>query len=260
MMNVTRKVQFNRNREAAKSNLTARLQRNPSAAEILGLVGVRRKGENENAFIAKVAQKAAERAEEAAQIRAAKAAAAAEVRSRLKPVKEVKPRLTTPEREEKSILAMLAREAKKNLKVMPRLTTPEREENAVIRMLKRESKKNNIGRPLLTKSETRAIKKAEKNAAKQAAKELFMGIEAQARRNLTDALGKAPRVANIRRLASIRHSGADLTVDDYLRIKDYKDKLKYRNTTRKNANNLYNFRPSMDPCAECEMKKFIESE
>ena len=107
----------------------------------------------------------------------------------------------------------------------------------------------------------RNAKKAAKAAAKEAASVQFQLAEAAARNNLSRVLGKAPQIANIKRLAGIRTSGVALGVNDYMRVKQHAKTLKARNSLEKVfKENVRNIAPEMDVCAQCEMKRFLESE
>lgn len=239
-----KKRQFNMNRNQAKKNLTARLGRNPTAAEILGLVGTRRKGQNENAFFAGLMQKAESRAAAAAEVKMAAKAAAAEVRMKQKAEAEAKKLAAKAEKEAAKVAA------KKN---------NSRAVKTAARKMEAEMKKAAAAQNKAAKAEAKALAKAAKEAAKEASKEQFAEIERIARNNLTKALGKAPRVANIRRLASIRHSGVDISVNDFLKVKNYAATRKAG--TQKKMPNLTNVNLGpMDPCEACELKKFLERE
>lgn len=108
---------------------------------------------------------------------------------------------------------------------------------------------------------TREDKMAAKAAAKAAAKIQFEMAEQQARDNLSRVLGKAPRVADIKRLASIRHAGTTLSVNDYMRVKHHANTLKAKNSlSQVFKENVRNIKPEMDACAQCEMQKFLARE
>lgn len=241
-----KKKQFNMNRNQAKTNLTRKLGRNPTAAEILGLVGTRRKGMNENSFFAGLMKKAENRASAAAEVKMAAKAAAAEVRMKQK-----------AEANAKKLVAKVEKEgAKAEKKGDGRaMKTAARKMEAEMKKVAKEQNK-------MAKQEARGLAKAATVAAREAAKEQFTMIEAAARNNLTKALGKPPRVANIRRLASIRHSGVNLSVNDFMRVKNYAATRKANAKSMTQAKmNLSNVNlPAMDPCEACELKKFLERE
>jgi hypothetical protein len=107
----------------------------------------------------------------------------------------------------------------------------------------------------------RNAKKDAKAAAKEAASVQFQMAEAAARNNLSRVLGKAPQIANIKRLAGIRTSGANLSVNDYMRVKQHAKTLKAKNSLDKFfKENVRNIAPEIDVCAQCDMKRFLESE
>lgn len=234
-----KKKQFNMNRNQAKANLTRRLGRNPTAAEILGLVGTRRKGQNEEEFFSGLMKKAENRAAKAAEVKMAAKAAAAEVRMKQK----------AAEQERKMLAKAASMTAKKG---------QNKEAKAAARKMAAEAKKMAAEQNKIAKQEAKNLAKAAKEAARLAAKEEFVEIERIARNNLTRALGKGPRVANIRRLASIRHSGVNLSVNDFLKVKNY---AATRKAGTQKVMNLKNVNmPAMDPCDACALKKFLEKE
>jgi hypothetical protein len=241
-----KKRQFNANRNQAKVNLTRKLGRNPTAAEILGLVGTRRKGLNENSFLAGLMKKAENRAAAAAEVKMAAKAAAAEVRMKQKAAVE----------EKKLAAKANAVSAKAEKKGEGKVA------KTAMRALTMEMKRAAAAQNKLVKKEAKGLAKAAKEAAREAAKEQFSAMEASARNNLTMALGRPPRVANIRRLASIRHSGVNLSVNDFLRVKNYAmtRKANAKGMTQKRMNLGNANLPVMDPCEACELKKFLERE
>jgi hypothetical protein len=237
-----KKKQFNMNRNQAKVNLTRKLGRNPTAAEILGLVGTRRKGENENSFFAGLMKKAENRAAKAAEVKMAVKAAAAEVRMKQKAAEQEKKMAAKAE-------VVAAKMDKKG---------ENKGAKTALRKLAAEAKKMAAEQNKMAKKEAKGLAKAAKEAAAAAAKDQFAEIERMARNNLTRALGKAPRVANIRRLASIRHSGVNLPVNDFLRVKNYAATRKAGTMRPMNLSNVN--LPMMDPCEACELKKFLEKQ
>lgn len=254
-MEANRKEIFARNRSAAKKNLTRKLGRNPSAAEILGLVGVRRRGENENSFYAKLKESAEKRGAIAAEAKAAAVAAAAAVRMKNKAAKmEAKLLLQS------NVLAKgLTKKAK----------TPEQKSAAVA--MGTMSKKAVREQAAIMKEEARKIAKAAKMEAKEAkaaaavaakieAAQLYDMQKAAAAQNLRSVLGKNPRMANVLRLAGIRRSGTNVSVDDFLKVARYGRTIKNRNSSTAKRGELNAFSPEMDPCAQCELKKFLEKE
>jgi hypothetical protein len=117
-------------------------------------------------------------------------------------------------------------------------------------------KKQNVA----ARKTARAEKKAAKEEAKERAKVQFAEAELRARENLTRTLGKAPQMANIKRLAGIRTSGVNLSTNDYMRVKKYKNTLKARNLNKIFKENADNVAPEIDVCAQCELKKFLEKQ
>lgn len=222
------KAKFNMNRATAKRNLTARLARAPTGAEILGLVGARRRGNNENSFIQMLMEKAEARA--AAKMNAKAAVAEKKMTKKANKAAATMTKKANKAAAPKAVAASVAAEGKKAAKEQAKLA----------------------------RQEARELAKEAKKIAKEEAKAAFQAVEAKARENLTRYLGKAPRVANIRKLASVRHSGANLTVEDFMKVKQY------RNTRKSNpqtpAPSLDNFSPTLDACGQCELEKFLAKE
>jgi hypothetical protein len=240
-----KELKFAKNRNNAKRNLTQRLQRNPTAAEIMGLIAVRRQGRNESAYMAEIIGKAEAKAAVAAEAKAAAAAAAAEVRMKQKAAAN-----------EAKLLKAAAKQENKLLK-----KATKKEEKTAAKAIVAETKKAAKVNAKVAKAEAKALAEEAKRIAREESKKAFAGVEAIARNNLTRALGKAPRVANIRRLASIRHSGVDLPVENFLKVKNYAGtrKVKAKNSLERFfASN--NAKPEIDVCAACELKKFLEKE
>lgn len=102
------------------------------------------------------------------------------------------------------------------------------------------------------KTQRNATRKAEKEIAAAAWKD----AQTTAYTNLTFATGKAPRVANAQRLAAIRYAGATLSVADFIKIKNAKNKT-YKN--RGPRENVRNIAPSFNICDQCKLKKLLES-
>jgi hypothetical protein len=73
---------------------------------------------------------------------------------------------------------------------------------------------------------------------------------------LTFALGKAPRVANSQRLAAIRYAGSTLSVADFLKIKNAKNKTRKSSGPRENVRNIA---PSFNVCEQCKLKKLLNN-
>ena len=252
-METNRKEIFARNRSAAKKNLTRKLGRNPSAAEILGLVGVRRRGENENSFYTKLQGAAEKRALISAEAKAAAAAAAAAVRMKEKAAKmEAK-------------LLLMSNSLQKGL--TKKAKTPVQKTAAIA--MGSETKKIAKEQAAIMKDEARKLAKAAKMEAKEAkaaaaaaakieAAQLYEMQKASAAQNLRSVLGKNPRMANVLRLAGIRRSGANISVNDFLKVARYGRTIKNRNSSTAKKGELNNFSPEMDVCAQCELKKFLE--
>ena len=138
-------------------------------------------------------------------------------------------------------------------------------EKAAERMMMKAAKNEKKAINKTLKKEARELTRMEKAevkaAAKAAAKVQFEMAEQQARNNLSRVLGKAPRIADIKRLASIRHAGTTLSVNNYMRVKQHANTLKAKNSLSKVfKENVHNIKPEIDACAQCEMQKFLARE
>lgn len=253
-------IKFKKNQNNAKRNITARLGRKPTGAEILGLVKVRRQQLNEEAFFDKVMAKAVEREAIKMDAKQAAKAAAAAVREKKK----------AAEMEAKALLKEAMAEAKKNKTTTRKVSNAAakkaenklfmkatKEQEKAIKAAEKEAKKEE---EKVAKKLERESKLVEKAAVKALTKEAFEVEMERARANLTRAIGKPPRVANIRRLAAIRKSGANINVTNYLKVRNYTAKKKNSNLKNLFRENVGNVQPPMDVCAACELKKFLERE
>lgn len=251
-MNSEKKELFARNRSAAKKNLTRKLGRNPSAAEILGLVGVRRRGENENSFYARIQQGAEKRAAIAAEAKAAAVAAAAAVRMKEKAAKMEAKLLMKSNILEKGLTKKARTPAQKTAAIaMGSESKKAAREQAKI--MKEEAAKM----AKIAKLEAKEAKAAAAAAAKIEAAQIYDMQKAAAAQNLRSVLGKNPRMANVLRLAGIRRSGADISVNDFLKVSRHGRTMKNKSSSKANLNS---FSPEMDVCEQCELKKFLEKE
>lgn len=240
-----KELKFAKDRNNSKRNLTERLQRNPTAAEIMGLIAVRRQGRNENQYMAEIIGKAESKAAMAAEAKAAAKAAAAEVRMKQKAAQD-----------EAKMLKMATKEEGKLLK-----KASNKGEKMAARALATVTRKVAKNQGKFAKEEAKQLAVEAKKVAREEAKKAFINIEAIAKNNLSRALGKAPRVANVRRLASIRHAGTNLPVENFLKVKNYATTRKVR---AKNSLERFfssnNSKPDVDVCTACELKKFLEKE
>lgn len=242
-------MNFEAEKNQAKKNLTERLGRKPTLAELLGLLKTRKQKKDERSFFSGILEaegkklgllttrKNNARASAAAEVKEAAKAAAAAVREKQKMAKQ-------SEKDFEKAMKNAEKDAKKAVKGQSKA-----EKEAAAAAAKQ------------AKMEAREILKATKELARQNAKAAFIATEDQARKNLTRVLGKAPRVANIRRLASIRHSGVDLSVNDYLKVKNHSVTRKAKNSLQRMfKENVRNVAPEIDVCAQCDMKRFLEKE
>lgn len=243
----------NNDKNAAIRNLTERLGRVPYVYEVQGLMKTRKQKKNNSAYIEDVIAKAAQKAAAAAALKAAKKAAADEVKEKLKAEKEAEKAIKKAERNEERAAKKAEKEQEKAKTKIAKSTNlnTRRKAKAELNVIKRKN--------INARKTARGQAKLLKNEAKERARVAFVNAETKARNNLTRSLGKAPQIMNIKRLAGIRTSGVNLSTNDYIRVKKYKNTLK----TKKNASleNIHNIMPpTMDACARCEVEKFLASE
>jgi hypothetical protein len=106
------------------------------------------------------------------------------------------------------------------------------------------------------KTEMKVQRNATRKAEKEAAAAAWKNAQSTAHNDLTFALGKAPRVANSQRLAAIRYAGSTLSVSDFLKIKNAKNKTRKSSGPRENVRNIV---PSFNVCEQCKLKKLLEN-
>ena len=269
-------------------NLTARLGRKPTKAERAGLEKTRKQGKNENAYIAGLKSKKQSRLNLVAELKAVRAAAAMEVKAKAKGERNFqkavaaaakkeakalkaaeKKEESTLEKEEKAFQKALRAETRKikksntNAAKTSAAKTSAAPLNTVAKTAKRRNmtakKEANLAAKA-AKKEARETRKVAKLEAAEKRKVAFALAESQARNNLSRTLGKAPQMMNIKRLAAIRTSGANLSTNDYIRVKNYAKTLKAKNTMGKLfKENVRNVAPEIDVCTQGEMKKFLEN-
>jgi len=238
---------------AALRNLTEKLGRKPLATEVAGLVKTRKQKKNENAYIQNVIAAAAAKEAGREALKAAKKAAANEVKAKLKAESNAQKAIKKAERNEERAFQKAIKDEEQAKK---KAANPNN--SKVARQTAKAELKAVKARNVATRKAARAEKKAAKEEAKAQAKVQFAAAEAKARNDLTRTLGKAPQMANIKRLAGIRTSGVNLSTNDYMRVKKYKNTLKGRNLNNLFKENVRNIMPDIDVCAQCELKKFLE--
>jgi len=239
----------NNAKAAAVRNLTNKLGRKPLATEVAGLLKTRKQKRNEGAFFKNIMAAAA--GKEA--LKAAKKAAGDEVKAKLKAETNAQKAIKRAEREEERAFQK-AIKAKTN--AVKKVNNPNNSKAA--RRTAKAQLKEVLKQNVAARKTARAEKKAAKEEAKERAKVQFALAETRARNNLTRTLGKAPQMANIKRLAGIRTSGVNLSTNDYMRVKKYRNTLKSRSLNKLFKENVGNVAPEVDVCAQCELKKFLE--
>lgn len=241
---------------AAVRNLTEKLGRKPLAPEVAGLLKTRKQKKNENAYFKSVIAKAAVKEAGKLALKAAKKAAGDEVKAKQKADRNAEKAIRKAERNEERAFQKAIKAEERAVK---KAANPNNSK-AARRTAKAELKAVKA-RNVAARKTARAERKAAKAEAKERAKVQFAEAESRARENLTRTLGKAPQIANIKRLAGIRTSGVNLSTNDYMRVKKYRNTMKAKGTGSLNKMlNLSNVPPEMDVCAQCELKKFLERE
>ena len=257
----------NNAKAAAVRNLTNKLGRKPLATEVAGLLKTRKQKRNEGAFFKNIMAAAAVKEAGKAALKAAKKAAGDEVKQRRGEQAEAEmaalrqaetdaqKAIKRAEREEERAFQK-AIKAKTN--AVKKVNNPNNSKAA--RRTAKAQLKEVLKQNVAARKTARAERKAAKEEAKERAKVQFALAETRARNNLTRTLGKAPQMANIKRLAGIRTSGVNLSTNDYMRVKKYRNTLKLRSLNKLFKENVGNVAPEVDVCAQCELKKFLERE
>lgn len=245
----------NNAKAAAVRNLTNKLGRKPLATEVAGLLKTRKQKRNEGAFFKNIMAAAAVKEAGKAALKAAKKAAGDEVKAKLKAETDAQKAIKRAEREEERAFQK-AIKAKTN--AVKKVNNPNNSKAA--RRTAKAQLKEVLKQNVAARKTARAERKAAKEEAKERAKVQFALAESRARNNLTRTLGKAPQMANIKRLAGIRTSGVNLSTNDYMRVKKYRNTLKSRSLDKLFKENVGNVAPEVDVCAQCELKKFLERE
>lgn len=246
----------NNAKAAAVRNLTNKLGRKPLAAEVAGLLKTRKQKRNEGAFFKNIMAAAAVKEAGKEALKAAKKAAGDEIKAKLKAETNAQKAIKKAERNEERAFQ---KAMKAQVAAVKKVNNPNNSK-AARRTAKAELKAVQQRNVALRKT-ARAEKKAVKLEAKEKAKVQFALAESRARNNLARTLGKAPQMANIKRLAGIRTSGVNLSTNDYMRVKKYRNTLKAKGSLNKlYRENVRNVVPDIDVCAQCELKKFLERE
>ncbi len=270
-----KKAQFNAERAAAKADLKDKLGRDPTAAEILALMGARRRGQKNENILKNITKKASDRKNLAARAAAAAKEAAAAARKAVmeeSKAKKAKVKVLNQEAEDEAarIMAEMNEEDRRAGKKVPK--TMKRTRTAKVKA----APKGNVNMNAAAKALAAKTMKAMKNHAKQEQKlqremakkvkeamsaerkQLFKLAEEQAKRDLTDVIGKAPRMANIKRLAAIRTSGANISAKNFVQVRNYRNARKTMKRVNNLASNLSEMNPDFDVCAACDAKRWLE--
>lgn len=269
-----KKAQFDKEREDAKKFLTDKLGRSPTAAEILALMGARRRGQKNTDVIRNITKKASNRKNLAARAaEAAKEAAKAARKAVMEEAKAKKAQVKVVNKEaEDEAAAILAemneedrRAGKKVVKTARARTAkvksaPKLNLNAAAKEIAKKTMKAMKNQAKVEMKAQRNMAKKVKEALSAERKQLFKLAEEQAKKDLTVVAGKAPRMANVKRLAAIRTSGANISATNFVKVRNYRNARKTMKRVNQLATNLGNMAPEIDVCAACDAKRWLEKE
>ncbi len=263
-----KKAQFDKERGNAKTYLKEKLGRDPTAAEILALMGSRRKGlKNEN-VVRNITKKATNRKNLAARAAAAAKEAAAAARKAVREEAKAKKEATKvlnkeAEDEAAAILAEMNEEDRRAGKKVSKGRTAKVKKvnmNAAAKTLAMKTMKAMKNQAKEEQKLQREMARKVKEALSAERKQLFKHAEEQAKKDLTDVLKKAPRMANVKRLAAIRTSGANISATNFVKVRNYRNTKKTMKRVNQLAANLDNMAPEIDVCAACDAKRWLERE
>lgn len=269
-----KKAQFDKEREDAKKFLADKLGRPPTAAEILALMGARRRGQKNTDVLKNITRKASERKNLAARAAdAAKEAAKAARKAVMEEAKskKAKGKVLSQEAEDEAaaILAEMNEEDRRAGKKVAKTARAKTAKKSAPKVVNLNAAAKNLAKRTMKamKNQAKVEAKAQRNMAKKVKealsaerKQLFKIAEEQARKDLQDILGKAPRMANIKRLAAIRTSGANISATNFVKVKNYRNARKTMKRVNQLATNLGNMAPEIDVCAACDAKRWLEKE
>ncbi len=265
-----KKAQFNAERVKAKADLKEKLGRDPTAAEILALMGARRRGQKNENILKNITKKASERKNLAARAAAAAKEAAAAARKAVKEEAKAKKQVTKvlnqeAEDEAARIMAEMNEEDRRAGRTV--LKTVKRTKTAKVKKVNMNVAAKNLAAKTMKamKNHAKQEQKLQREMAKKVKeamsaerKQLFKLAEEQAKRDLTQVIGKAPRMANIKRLAAIRTSGANISAKNFIQVRNYRNARKTMKRVNNLAANLGNMAPEIDVCAACDAKRWLE--
>jgi len=243
-------------RENVRRNLTARLGRGAMVANAAKLTAMMNKGvpkEEQERFIQEIM------AREKGAPRAKKLAAVVEEKGE-EAESEVKERsarsLEEMRRKAEEIQAKLEATANQASK-KPRKTAKAANKNAA------KAAKNAAKQMAKTmKAQAKANAKLAAEVAKKKAQEAVIELQAQAKKNLQEYLKKAPREANVKKLAAIRRRGTNLSVADYVKVRNAAEKIKDKNLASFFAANIgnANVHPAANAQAQERLAQFLSDQ
>jgi hypothetical protein len=260
-----KKAQFDKEREDAKKFLADALGRSPTAAEILALMGARRRGQTNVNVVRNITKKASERKNLASRAaEAAKEAGKAARKAVMAEAKSKKAKIQEAEDEAAVILAEMNEDDRRDGKTVKRGKTaksaPKLNLNAAAKALSKKTMKAMKNQTRVEVKAQREVAKKLKEALSAERKQLFKLAEEQAKKDIVSVIGKAPRMANVKRLAAIRTSGANISATNFLKVRNYRNARKTMKRVNQLASNLGNMVPDIDVCAACDAKRWLEKE
>ena len=112
------------------------------------------------------------------------------------------------------------------------------------------------------KAQAKANAKIAAEVAKKKAQEAVIELQTQAKKNLQEYLKKAPREANVKKLAAIRRRGTNLSVADYVKVRNAAEKMKDKNLASFFAANIgnANVHPVANAKAQERLAQFLSDQ
>ena len=112
------------------------------------------------------------------------------------------------------------------------------------------------------KVQAKANAKIAAEVAKKKAQEAVIELQTQAKKNLQEYLKKAPREANVKKLAAIRRRGTNLSVADYVKVRNAAEKMKDKNLASFFAANIgnANVHPVVNAKAQERLAQFLSDQ
>jgi hypothetical protein len=242
-------------RENVRKNLTARLGRGAMVANAAKLTAMMNKGvpkEEQERFIQEIMgrEKGAPRAKKLAAVveekgeeaeSEAKERSARSLEEMRKRAEEIQEKLEATANQANKKPRKTAKAAKNAAKAV---------KNAAKQMAK------------TMKAQTKANAKIAAEVAKKKAQEAVIELQTQAKKNLQEYLKKGPREANVKKLAAIRRRGTNLSVADYVKVRNAAEKMKDKNLASFFAANIgnANVHPVANAKAQERLAQFLSDQ